>query len=258
MTKIHPTAIIDPSAKLGENVSIGAYSIIENNVSIGDNTDIKNYCLIGAGTTIGQNNKIHNAAILGTVPQDLKYKGELTNTIIGDNNTIREYVTINNGTGENGKTIVGNNNVLLSYVHIAHDNILHNNIIISNIVQLAGHVVVEDNVVFGGCAAVHQFCSIGKFSMIAASATVTQDVAPFSLIDRTPVFHTINRIGLARNGFSEDVRKEISNFYTLIFKSGYNNSTGIKKYLADKENKIIPEIQYIIDFINKSERGVIR
>jgi UDP-N-acetylglucosamine acyltransferase len=258
MANIHPTAIIDSSAKLGDNVIIGAYSIIEDNVIIGDNTEIKNYCFIGSRTTIGKNNKIYNSAILGTDPQDVKYKGELSRTTIGDNNTIREFVTINNGTGENGNTIIGHNNLLLSYCHIAHDNRIGNNNIISNIVQLAGHVVVENNIVFGGCAAVHQFCNIGQFSMIAANAIITQDVAPYSLIDRVPAFHSINRIGLTRNGFSEEIRKEINDFYKLVFKSGYNNSAGIKKYIEEKANNIKPEIQCIIDFINKSERGVIR
>ena len=258
MTNIHPTAIISPTANLGENVSIGAYSIIEDDVTIGDNTKIGNYSLIGARTIMGKNNKIHNAAILGTIPQDMKYKGESSKTIIGDNNTIREFVTINVGTGENGITIIGNNNLLLSYCHIAHDDVLENNIVISNVVQLAGHVKVENNVVFGGCGAVHQFCTIGKFSMIAANAIITQDVPPFSLIDRVPAFHSINKVGLTRNGFSEELRREINDFYILVFKSGYNNSAGIKKYLETKPNGIEPEIQYIIDFINKSERGVIR
>lgn len=258
MTNIHPTAIIHSTAQLGENVSIGAYSIIEDNVVINDNTYIKNHCLIGARTIIGANNKIHNAVIIGTDPQDVKYKDEPTNTIIGDNNTIREFVTINNGTGENGKTIVENNNLLLSYCHIAHDNKIGNNIIISNAVQLAGHVIVENNVVFGGCAAVHQFCCIGNYSMIAANAIITKDVVPYSLIDRNPAFHSINKIGLQRNNFSEETRNEIATFYKIVFQSGYNNTAGIKKYLEINNNNIIPEIQYAIDFINKSQRGVIR
>jgi len=148
--------------------------------------------------------------------------------------------------------------MLLSYVHIAHDNRIGNNIIVSNVVQFAGYVVVEDNVVFGGCAAVHQFCNVGKYAMIGANAIITQDVSPFSLIDRVPAYHGINRIGLARNGFSEKLRREISDFYQLVFKSGYNNSAGIKKYLESNPDGIKPEIQYIIDFINKSQRGVIR
>ena len=257
MTNIHPTAIISPSAELGENVKIGAYSIIEDDVIIGDNTEIMNYSLIGTRAIIGKNNKIFNSAIIGTVAQDMKYKDEPTRTIIGDDNVIREFVTMNNGTG-NGNTVVGNNNLLLSYCHIAHDNLLGNNIIISNTVQLGGHVVVGDNVVFGGCAAVHQFCNIGNFSMIAANSTITQDVSPYSLIDRTPSFSSINRVGLARNGFSEELRKEISSFYKLIFKSGFNNSMGIQKYIEINKNVILPEIQYIIDFINNSKRGVIR
>ncbi|MCL2038918.1 MAG: acyl-ACP--UDP-N-acetylglucosamine O-acyltransferase [Bacteroidetes bacterium] len=258
MANIHPTAIVSPSAILGDNVHIGAYSIVEDNVTIGNNTKIGYHCVIGKRTTIGKNNKIYNSAILGTDPQDMKYNGELTTTIIGDNNIIREFVTINNGTNENKYTIVGNNNVLLSYVHIAHDNRIGNNIIMSNIVQLGGHVVVEDNAVIGGCAAVHQFCTVGKFAMIGAGAIITQDAPPFSLIDRVPKFSSINRTGLARNGFSEELRREISNFYQLVFKSGYNNTAGIKAYLESNNGNIAPEIQYIIDFINKSQRGVIR
>jgi len=258
MTNIHQTAIVAPTAKLGNNVSIGAYSIIEDNVNIGDNTEIRNYCLIGARTKIGKNNKIFNSAILGTEPQDRKFNNEITHSIIGDNNIIREFVTINNGTGENGYTIIGDNNMLLSYAHVAHDNRLGNNIIMSNVVQLGGHVTIEDNVVLGGCAAVHQFCIVGKFCMIGANAIITQDASPYSLINREPNWNGINKIGLARNGFSEEVRREIYDFYKLVFKSGYNNSAGIKQYLEIKSDKIIPEIQYIIDFINKSERGVIR
>jgi len=258
MTNIHPTAIVSPAAKLGNNVSIGAFSIVEDDVTIGDNTKIGYHCIIAKRTTIGKNNKIYNSAVLGTDPQDMKYRGEPTTTIIGDNNIIREFVTINNGTNENEYTIVGNNNVLLSYVHIAHDNRIGNNIIVSNIVQFGGHVTVEDNVVVGGCAAVHQFCTIGKLTMIGAGAIITQDATPFSLIDRVPKFSSINRIGLTRNGFSEELRREISNFYQLVFKSGHNNTAGIKAYLETKTGNIAPEIQYIIDFINNSKRGVIR
>jgi UDP-N-acetylglucosamine acyltransferase len=258
MLNIHPTAIIASTANLGENVSVGAYSIIEDNVTIGNNTEIRNYCLIGARTTIGKNNKIYSSAILGTDPQDKKYNGEPTYITIGDDNIIREFVTINNGTGENGYTIVGNNNMLLAYAHIAHDNHFGNNIIMSNAVQLAGHVIVEDNVVFGGCAAVHQFCTIGKFCMIGANAIITQNAPPYSLIDRVPKWSGINRVGLARNGFADTLRREIYDFYKLIFKSGLNNSDGIKQYIKQNPDGIAPEIQYIIDFINKSERGVIR
>jgi UDP-N-acetylglucosamine acyltransferase len=257
MTNIHPTAIISPKAQIGENVSIGAYCIIEDDVIIGDDTQMKHHCVIGKRTIIGNKNIIHNSACLGVDPQDIKYKGEITNTIIGNENVIREFVTINNGTAESGCTIVGNNNYLLSYTHIAHDNRFGNNIIMSNAVQLAGHVKVEDNVVFGGLAAVHQFCVVGKYAMIGAGAILVKDAPPFALIDRVPAYHGVNKIGLARRGFSNETIRKLNDFYNLVFKSGYNNTDGINKY-TEQNNNIIPEIQYCIDFILSSERGVLR
>jgi UDP-N-acetylglucosamine acyltransferase len=257
MPTIHPTSLVATTAQIGNNVSIGAFSIIEDDAIIGDGTTIGHHCLIGKKTIVGNNNIIHNYASLGTPPQDIKYQGEETYTIIGNNNTIREFVTINNGTGENGKTIVGNHNYLLSYTHIAHDNIFGDHIILSNSVQLAGHVRVEDYAVFGGLAAVHQFSVIGKYAMVGAAAIIVKDVPPYSLINRTPAYHGVNKIGMTRKGISSEVIREISNFYNFVFKSGYNNSDGIKKYI-EENNNILPEIQYCITFIQNSERGVLR
>ncbi len=255
---IHQTAIISNTAKFGKNVSIGAFTIIEDDVTIGDNTEIRSHCVIGAGTTIGSGNTIYASTIIGTEPQDAKYAGEKANVIIGDNNTIREFVTINNGTTASGKTVVGNKNLILAYSHVAHDCILGDDIIMSNLVQLGGHVQVEDWVVFGAYSKVHQFGKVGCHSMIPAAATITKDVPPYALLDRTPAFHSINRIGLGRRGFSSDVLREISNFYQAVFHSGLNNADGIKKYMSDRNGVVLPEIQHCIDFIVASERGVLR
>ena len=255
---IHQTAIISDTAQIGDNVTIGAFTIIEDNVIIGDNTEIRSHCVIGAGTTIGQGNTIYASAVIGTEPQDVKYAGEKANVIIGDNNTIREFVTINNGTSASGKTVVGNKNLFLAYSHIAHDCVIGNNIIMSNLVQLGGHVHVEDWVVFGAYSKVHQFGRVGCHSMIPAAATITKDVPPYALIDRTPAFHSINRVGLGRRGFDPGLVREISNFYQVVFHSGLNNADGIKKYIAERDGVVLPEIQHCIDFIVDSERGVLR
>ena len=257
-TIIHNTAIVSPKAQLGKNVQIGAFTIIEDEVQIGDDTEIQSHCVIANGTTIGKENKIFSSAIIGTDSQDLKYQNEKTFLTVGDRNIIREFVTMNRGTGENGLTSVGNDNAFLAYTHIAHDCKLGNNIIMSNIVQLAGHVTVEDYVIFGGLAAVHQFCKVGCHSMIAANAIVVKDAPPFSMISREPSFSGINRIGLSRRGFSSDVIRSINDFYITVFKSGLNNSDGIKKYISENEGNISPEIQHCIDFIQSSERGVLR
>lgn len=255
---IHPTAIVSNSAQLGKNVSIGAYSIIEDDVIIGDSTAIRSHCVIGAGTIIGKNNRIYASVVIGTEPQDLKHNGERTGVVIGDNNLFREFVTINSSTNPKKPTTVGNNNALLAYCHIAHDNVFGNNIVMSNVVQLGGHVVVEDNVVFGGCSAVHQFCRVGKFSMIGANAVLTKDATPFSTISHLPSYNGINKIGLTRNGFDEATRREITEFYNMALGKEYNTTDGIAKYLEEHKGNILPEVQYAIDFITISKRGIYR
>ncbi len=255
---IHSTAIVAKSAELGDNVSVGAYTIVEDGVAIGENTEIRSHCIIGADTIIGKNNVIYASTVIGTEPQDLKYMGEKASVIIGDNNLIREFVTINNGTAANGKTVVGNNNAFLAYSHVAHDCVVGNHIIMSNLTQLGGHVEVEDWVVFGAFSKVHQFGKVGCHSMIAADATVTKDIAPYAMIDRAPAYHGVNRIGLARRGFKSDLVREISYFYQVVFNSALNNADGVKKYVSEKGDMVLPEIQHCIDFILNSERGVIR
>lgn len=255
---IHQTAIVSKTAELGDNTSVGAFTIIEDGVIIGENTEIRSHCVIGAGTKIGKNNVIYSSAVIGTEPQDVKYDGEVANVIIGENNLIREFVTINNGTSASGRTLVGNNNFLLSYCHIAHDCTIGNHIIMSNLTQLGGHVEVEDWVVFGAFSKVHQFSKVGGHAMIAADATIVKDVPPYAMIDRASAYHGVNRIGLTRRGFTSELVREISYFYQTVFNSALNNADGIKKYVGEKEGRVLSEIQHCIDFILNSERGVIR
>jgi len=254
---IHPTAIVDPNAKLGVNVKIGPFSIIESDVEIGDNTQIMSSVYIHNYARIGKNNKIYPYVVIATEPQDLKFQDTPTYVEIGDDNTIREYSTINRGTEATGKTVLGNNNLIMEYCHIAHDCKLGNNIVMANVSQFAGHVHIEDWANLGAYTKVHQFCTIGKYSFIGADTKIVKDVPPYSIVSSPDVrFKGINLIGLRRRGFSESEISEISQFYKFIFNSGYNNTDGIRKYLEDHTPSA--NVQYIIDFIQKSERGIYR
>jgi len=253
---IHPTAIVSPKAQLGIGVKIAPYTIIKDDVQIGDNTEIGPYCLIDNGVRIGSNNKLYSNVIIGTDPQDLKYKGEQTYVIIGDNNTIREFATINRATASTYYTRIGNNNLIMEYCHIAHDCKLGDNIIFSNNAQIAGHVTIEDWVILSGFATVVQFLTIGKHAFIGGASKMAKDVPPYSIVaGADPKFEGINIIGLRRRGFSNETISEISNFYKQIFAGGLNITDALAKY--EKENSTIsPLIQEIIDFIKKSKKGV--
>ncbi len=254
---IHPTAIVSPKAELGKSVKIGAFSIIEDNVIIEDNTEIRSSVVIANGARIGKDCKIFSNAIISTEPQDLKFEGEETFVFIGDRNVIREFVTINRATKETGKTVIGNDNLLMAYTHVAHDCVFGNNIIMSNVSQIAGHVHIEDWVIFGAYSKVHQFCTVGRHSMLAAGVKIVKDVPPFVLIGREPAkIEGINKIGLRRRGFSNELIDEIEVFYNTILYSGLNNKDGIAEY-SKKEN-IPDEIQKCIQFIEDSKRGIHR
>lgn len=253
---IHPTAIVSPKAQLGIGVKIAPYAIINDDVEIGDNTQIGPYCYIDNGTTIGSDNKLFSNVIIGTDPQDLKYKGEKTFVIIGNNNTIREFATINRATSSTYYTRVGNNNLIMEYCHIAHDCNVGDNVIFSNNAQIAGHVTIQDWVILSGYATVIQFLTIGKHAFIGGAAKMAKDVPPYSIIaGAEPAFEGINIVGLRRRGFSNETISEISTFYKQIFKGGFNISDALAKY--EKDNPTIsPTIQEIIDFIKKSKKGV--
>lgn len=255
--KFHPTAIISEQAIIGDNVTVGPFTIIEDDVEIGGNCEIRSSVVIGKGARIGSNVKIFSGAVISTEPQDMKFDGEHTLTIIGNNTTIREFATINRGTKETGKTQIGDNCLVMAYCHVAHDCIVGDNVIMSNVVQLAGHVVVEDWAILGGVAKIHQFCKIGKHSMIGADVKIVKDVPPFTLVDRKPAqVEGVNKIGLRRRGFTPETISEIEQFYDTLLFSGLNNSDGIAKFM--QRDKICDEVQYCIDFIKSSVRGIHR
>jgi len=256
--KIHETAIIDPSAVIGKNVEIGPYSIIGADVEIGDGTIIGPHVVIQGPTKIGKNNRIFSGANLGGDPQDLKYQGEVSYLVIGDDNTIREYVTISRGTmGGGGETRIGNGNLIMSYVHIAHDCLVGNNCVLVSGSALAGHVIVEDRVTIGGLSGVHQFSRIGRMTMVGACTKVTKDVPPFLLVDGHPAKVVgINLVGLRRNELSPEVRTEIKRAYKMLYRTNLNVQQAVEQ--MEQELHGYPEIDHFIRFIRNSERGILR
>lgn len=254
---IHSSAIISNKAEIGNNVKIGSNVVIEDDVIIGNNCEIRSGAIISNGARIGNNVRIFSYAIISAEPQDLKYNNEITYVSIGDNTVVREFATINRGTEATGKTVIGSDCLIMTYCHVAHDCILGNNIIMSNAVQLGGHVEIEDWVVLGGVAKIHQFCKVGKHSMIGADTKIVKDVAPYTLVDRKPAqVEGINKIGLRRRGYTPELIKEIEQFYDTILFSGFNNKDGINQYL--KREIISDEVRHCIDFIQNSVRGIHR
>tara|TARA_B100000029_G_scaffold322260_1_gene314649 strand:- start:77 stop:841 length:765 start_codon:yes stop_codon:yes gene_type:complete len=249
-------SVISKNAKIGNNVSIGPYCIIEDNVVIGDNTTIDSHTIIKQYTEIGSNCNIFSHCVIGEVPQDKKYSGEKSKLIIGNNNTIREFCTLNRGTKELGLTKIGNNCLFMAYVHIAHDCILQNDIILANGVQLGGHVTIDDYGIIGGMTPVHQFCKIGTHSFIGGGLRVVQDVPPYIIANGEPLkFSGINILGLRRRKFSSVERDNIKKAYKLIYNSNYNISQAVQK--IENTFDINDSIKGILNFINTSTRGLI-
>ncbi|MDZ7315938.1 MAG: acyl-ACP--UDP-N-acetylglucosamine O-acyltransferase [candidate division KSB1 bacterium] len=256
MTSIHPTAIVNPKAELGENVSVGPYTIIEGDVQIGDNTTIASQVLIADGARIGSGCRIHHGAVIATLPQDLKFGGEKTTFEIGNNTTVREFCTLNRGTQMRGKSVVGSNCLLMAYTHVAHDCIVGDNVILANAVQLAGHVTVEDWAIIGGLTGVHQFCRIGRHVMVGGHFRVTKDVPPYILASEEPLrFVGLNSVGLRRRGFPEETMRALKHAYRLIYRSNLNVSQAVARIREEVE--LIPEVLHILEFIEKAERGII-
>ncbi len=252
---VHPTAIIHPQAKIGANCDIGPYCIIGEHVVLGDECKLHSHVVIDGYTTLGKRNEIFPFASVGLKTQDLKWKGGITRTQIGDNNTFREYVTIHSATSDGEVTVVGSNNHILAYCHIAHNCVLGNHIIMSNVGTLAGHVTVEDHAIVGGLAAVHQFCRIGKMAIIGGCSKVVQDVPPFMLADGNPAeTRTINKVGLERNGVSEEAHKALRQAYKVIFREGLTVSNAVAK--IEIELPKFPEVVHLIEFIRASQRGI--
>lgn len=260
MSFVHPTAIVDKNAKIGNDVCIGPYSIIGPNVQIGNGTKLEAHVVIDGHTIVGENNKISPFASIGQPPQDLKYKGEPTRVVIGNDNLIREYVTINCGTvNGHAVTTVGNNNMLMAYSHVAHDCVVGNNVVMANNVALAGHVTLEDFVVLGGFTGVTQFNRVGKHAFIGAYSLIRLDFPPYFTgkgLDDFKV-QSVNAIGLSRRGISEDAVRRIKNAYKLLYvKKGIVFEDAMKE--LKNEAKDSDEILYLVNFIEKSKNGIIR
>lgn len=252
-----PLAYIHPEAKIGENVIIGPFTTIDRNVEIGEGTRIGSNVTILYGARIGRNCTIFPGAVVGAIPQDLKFHGEDTLAIIGDNTTLRECVTVNRGTDAKGKTVVGNNCLIMAYSHVAHDCVIGNNVIISNASQLAGEVVVDDFAVIGGGSLVHQFCHIGQHIMLQGGALVNKDIPPFVKAAREPISYTgVNTIGLRRRGFSSEKVEEIEEIYRLLYNNGMNVSDAVK-YIEENMPQT-PERDIILNFVRSADRGIIR
>lgn len=257
MKKIHPTAVISKKARLGKNVEVGPYSVIGDNVRIGKGTKILNNVTITGHTEIGSGNKIFTGTVIGSPPQDLKYKGEKSFLYIGNNNIIREFVTMNMGTQKNS-TKVGSDNLIMAYSHVAHDCHVGNDCVFANNATLAGHVTVEDEAVIGGLSAVHQFVHIGKLSIIGGCSKVVQDIPPYSTCDGHPAkVYGINSIGLRRIRASREVRNQLKTSFKILFHSGLSLSTALKKIKA-KFKRPSPELLYLLSFIKNSKRGLAR
>ena len=257
MSNISPLAYIHPEAKIGENCEIGPFCYIDKNVVIGDNNTLMNSVTLLYGARIGNGNIIFPGAVISAIPQDLKFVGEETTAEVGDNNKIRENVTINRGTKAKGKTVVGSNNLLMEGMHVAHDVIVGNGCIIGNGTKLAGEVVIDDNAILSAHVLVHQFCRIGGYTMVGGGTKVSQNILPYTMTAREPASYCgLNLVGLRRRGFSREAIDQLHRTYMIVMGEGL---------LADKVERvkqeigITPETTYILDFIKDTEkRGFVR
>lgn len=256
MNQISPLAYVHPEAKLGDNNIIGPFCYIDKNTILGDGNVLQNSVTIHVGARIGNNNELFPGASISTKPQDLKFKGEETTCQIGNHNSIRENVTISRGTASKGTTIVGDNNLLMENMHIAHDCIIGNEIIIGNSTKLAGEVTVDDRAIISATFLCHQFCHIGGYVMVQGGSRSPKDIPPYIIAGREPIRYAgINIVGLRRRGFSNELIDLIHEAYRLLYSKGVL-SEGIEE--IKKNINITPEIQYIIDFVESSQRGIIR
>ena len=254
---IHSTALVDPAAEIGENVFIGPYCVVEGGVQIGAGSWFQGHVTVCGPTKIGTGNKFYAYGSVGQQSQDLKYKGEPTYLEIGSNNCFREFVTLHRGTDPGSITKVGNGGNFLSYSHIAHDCIVGDAVIFSNNGTLGGHVEVGDHAIIGGLTAVHQFCRIGRYALTGGCSKIVQDVPPFMIADGNPALvRGINQVGMERNGFEAETIREIREAYRIIYRSQLNAKQGVDKIRKTLDHT--PEIHHLLEFIETSQRGIIR
>lgn len=251
---IHSTAIIHKQAQIGAECEIGPYCIIGEHVVLGDRCKLHSHVVIDGHTRLGNENEIYPFVSVGLKTQDLKWKGGITHTVIGDNNTFRECVTIHSATSDGESTVIGSHNNILASSHIAHNVIIGNRVIIS-MAAIAGHVVIEDSALVGGLAAVHQFCRIGKMAIVGGCTRISQDVAPYMLVSGDPAeTATINKVGLERNGVSEAAQTAIRQAFKIIFREGLGLTNALAK--VEEEIPAFPEIQHLLQFCRSTERGI--
>ena len=254
---IHSTAIIDPKANLGTDVSIGPYCVVEGSVTLGDGCQLKSHAVITGSTTLGPNNVVYPFVALGQQTQDLKYQGEPTSLVIGEGNVFRENVTVHRSTSNDAPTRIGNHGNFLAYSHIAHDCVVGDHVIFSNNGTLAGHVEVEDYAIIGGLTAIHQFCRIGQHAIIGGCSKIVQDVPPFMIADGNPaVVRGVNKVGLERRGFSDADVRALREAYKVLFRDQLNTQQALER--IDVSLGDVAVIQQLIVFVKESERGVIR
>lgn len=255
---VHPTAIVSPESMIGENVEIGPYSVVCKGVAVGEGCIVGSNVVLEEGTRLGRRNSVGHGSIIGSPPQDKKYQGEKSSVEIGENNIIREYVTIHRACGEGMVTRVGNNNMLMVSSHIGHNCQVGNDVVLTNLVALGGHVVIEDGVVIGGLTGIHQFARAGKYCMIGGLSAVRKDVPPYSLVSGDPArLYGLNKIGLRRMGLPREVRYALEEAFRALFLSGCPVKEGIKEIKEKEHLWKIPEIQELIAFVEKSQRGIV-
>ncbi len=258
---IHRTAVVDPKAELHSSVVVGPYAVIGALVRIGADTKVEAHAVVSGPTSIGERNLIGSFSVVGGAPQDLGYKGEPTELIIGSDNQIREFASIHRGTpGGHGKTVIGNNNLLMAYIHVAHDCIIGNHVIMANVATLAGHVEVGDRASIGGLVAIHQFCRIGTFSYIGGVSGISLDVPPYVIIagtrNRTRI-SGVNKVGLMRNGFSRETIKNLDEAFRIIFRTPHLLMKDAIE-VARTEYPDCQEVQTLVKFFLDSKRGVVK
>ena len=257
-TLVDARAAVSPKAQIGNDVTIGPFTIVEDGAVIGDGCRIGGNALIACGARLGKLCKVHHGAIVGHEPQDLKYAGEPTTCEIGDRTVIREYATLHRGTGEGGRTVVGSDTLLMAYVHIAHDCTIGDHVIMSNAAMLAGHCELGDYVIIGGVTPVHQFVRVGEHSMIGGGLRVPKDVPPFILAGHEPlIFQGLNSVGLRRRGFGPETLKALDSAYSILYRSSLNVTQAVERISEDASLMNVPEVQRVIDFTRKSSRGIL-
>lgn len=262
MSRIHPTAVIDPKAQLDASVSVGPYAVIGPGVTVGAGTTVGAHCVVEGRTTIGSDNRIFQFASIGAAPQDMKYAGEPTELVIGDRNTIREFCTFNTGTVQDqGVTRVGSDNWVMAYVHLAHDVQLGSHCVLANNATLAGHVQVGDWATIGGLSGVHQFVKIGAHAMIGFQGHVAQDVPPYMTVDGNPLSaRAVNQTGLRRRGFSNERIAVIKQMHKLLYRSSFTLEQAVQaiEALRGQEPSADADVQAMLDFLARAERGIVR